>query len=87
MFQYIKLVLGKDPLNPSTLFNPFKREYKRLSIWKVFFNNLKYEIFWRHWWHRPNESAIQQLKQIRKLEQRIAELEENIKNNSKWIRD
>ena len=81
MFRTIKIILGKDKFNPSTLFNPFKQQL-RLSIWRVFFKNLVYELFWRNWYQDDAEELRRVYVYTKTLEHRIKELE----GQAKWVR-
>jgi hypothetical protein len=44
--------IGSDPLNPTTLFNPFKKMWNTSHwlwpcVWHTFFQNIKYELLLR----------------------------------------
>lgn len=84
MFRNIKILLRKDTLTPSTLFNPFK--YNRLSVWRVFFQNLMYELFWRNWWRDEQEELARLYQYAKKLEQRLDKMEKEYTSQLKWTR-
>jgi hypothetical protein len=84
MFRTIKILLRKDELNPSTLFNPFLRS--RLSMWRVFFRNLKYELIFRAWYRNEQAELIKVYSYVKELEQRIEKMENDFSSQVKWTR-
>jgi hypothetical protein len=81
IFRCLKIILGKDELNPSTLFNPFKHK-----SWRVFFQNLVYELFWRNWWRDDQKELVKVYQYSVKLEERLKKLETDFAEQAKWIR-
>jgi hypothetical protein len=84
MFRTIKILMRRDKLNPSTLFNPF--EHNRWTMYKVFFQNLKYELVLRAWYRNDQAELMKIYLYAKKLEQRIEKMEKDFSSQVKWIR-
>ncbi len=84
MFKCLKIMLGKDRYNPSTLFNPFK--HRHCSMWQVFLKNLGYELFWRNWYRDDHEEIRKIYLYSVSLEKRIEKMEKEVSAQQKWTR-